>query len=76
MDATQFERVVHATLDARPFVPFIIVLDDGQELHVDHPDALMYGRHTTIYFGADDLVQLFDHRAVIDVRQPKEATAS
>jgi hypothetical protein len=76
MDAKHFESLVRDALGAKPFRSFIIELDDGQRLRVKRREALMYGRHTSIFFGANDLVQMFDHRAVIDVRQPAKAAAS
>jgi hypothetical protein len=41
MTADQFDNVINALCEQRPFQPFTILLVDGMKIEIDHPRALV-----------------------------------
>ena len=55
MSRPEFEKQLRAFLDQKPFQPFIIEEDDGEQILVTHRKALgSVGRDSALYFGPDD----------------------
>lgn len=61
MTTTTFEKQMQALLQRKPFRPFIIELNDGEQWVVGQPEALMYQNGGTgIYFRLDGSFDFVD----------------
>jgi hypothetical protein len=74
MKRFEFDQVVRAFLERKPFQPFVIEFDEGEPFVVDRPDALMApGFGKTVYFRPDGSFDFVDSE---NVRQVVEVTAA
>jgi hypothetical protein len=72
MRRTDFEETMHTFLRRQPFKPFVIVLDDGQQLVIEKREAVnYYTGDSALYFRADGS---FDFVDCENVRQLLELT--
>ena len=61
MTRTAFEQAMQAFLKRKPFRPFVIELDDGQQWVVGQPEALFYHEgNTGMYFRPDGSMDFVD----------------
>jgi hypothetical protein len=77
MSTADFEQKMQALLHRKPFQPFLIELDDGEQWVVGQKEALMYlGGDTGVYFRPDGSFDFVDCQAVRRVVELKPVTSS
>jgi hypothetical protein len=65
MTKEHFEKAMLGLLLRKPFQPFIIAFDDGDQFVVGQPEALMYrGGDSAMFFGPRGDMNLFHSEAV------------
>jgi hypothetical protein len=62
----QYRSVAHRV----PFRPFVLVMADGREYPVSHPDfvAISPSGREIIHYGPDDELHLLDARLIVEIR--------
>jgi len=72
MTPENFEKVLRAMINRRPFKPFTVELNTGVRIEVDAPDATLMRQHVAIYiapgfvpiyFDSDSVTQIIDSPA-------------
>jgi hypothetical protein len=64
MTVDNFQSVLTALLDRRPFRLFTIELHGGQRLQVDHPHAVCYQGGAAMVWAPGGVPIVFDHASV------------
>jgi hypothetical protein len=65
MTSTQFKQGLQGLLQRKPFQPFVIELDDGEQWVVGQREAIMYHEGgTAIYFRVDGSFDFVDCETV------------
>ena len=67
MDPQLFEESVTVLRRQRPFRPFTLVMNNGDRLEVDHPDALTVRGGSGAFLGPAGVGRLFSCEAVNQV---------
>jgi hypothetical protein len=61
--------------NASPFVPFVVLMADGRQFQVNHPDFIARsptGRSVTLYDATG--VHILDVRLIAELRHPEPST--
>ena len=64
MDATNFDEILRAFKNRRPFRPFTVALVDGDRFEIDFPDAVVVRGGVAIFVSAGGVPIIFDHEGV------------
>jgi len=64
MELDNFEAVLSAWKNERPFQPFVVSLVNGNKFEVDFPDALSLRNGVAVYIGPRNVPVFFDHQSV------------
>ena len=64
MDRTLFDDTILAYKRRKPFRPFTIALLDGEQVEVDHPEALLVRDGIALHLGPNRVPSIFDHEGV------------
>jgi hypothetical protein len=64
MDASTFDSTMKAFRKRLPYKPFTIVLFNGEQIEVDHPDALLFRDGAGLYYAPGGILTIFDHEGV------------
>ena len=65
MTQASFEQTLQSLLHRKPFQPFVIEFDHGEQCVVGHPDALFYhSGGTGVYFHSDGAINFVDCEGV------------
>lgn len=64
MTPDNFERSLRAFARKKPFRAFTVKLSSGDQIQVEHPEALMLHAGQAVYFAKDGEIWLFDHEEV------------
>ena len=64
MTVEDFQTLIEAHSERRPFHPFTIELIDGQRFEVDHPLALAYRDGLASFLAPGRIPYWFDHESV------------
>ncbi len=64
MELENFEAVLSALKNERPFHPFVVSLVNGNKFEVDFPDALSLREGVAIFIGPRKVPVFFDHQSV------------
>jgi hypothetical protein len=75
MVAKTFREVLRAFQQRKPFKPFVVELVNGQEILIQHPEALAFQGGAGVYISPQTEFVLFDHEGVADVRDPRKNKA-
>ena len=67
MTRENFERVLQAFQRRTPFRPFTVEFVSGEQVAVDHPEALVLRAGVAVYINAKGVPTLFDHESVSEV---------
>lgn len=67
MTAEHFEKTLHAYQKRRPFRSFSVRFVSGEQVDVDHPEALVIRGGVGVYVSAAGVPTLFDHESVREV---------
>jgi hypothetical protein len=67
MSAEQFERQIRDQIRARPFHPFLVVLENGQTVHIDKPKAAINAGGAGVV-DADGEIHLLECEQVREIR--------
>ena len=62
-----FERVLQACQRRSPFRPFTVEFVSGEQVSVDHPEALVLRAGVAVYISPQGVPTLFDHESVSEV---------
>ena len=74
MSAEQFENEIRSLIRARPFQPFLVVLEDGQTLHINKPKAAINAGGAGVV-DADGEIHLLECEQVRELRPATEELA-
>lgn len=69
MERANFERVLQAFVQRRPFKPFRMELASGTQFTVDHPEALAHRGPVAVFIDAQGNYTLFDSTGVTQVTE-------
>jgi hypothetical protein len=83
MEKDNFEKLLRALSHRKPFRSYTVEFVNGENIEVDHPEALIVRAGVAVYLSADGTPAWFDHlgvaRVVGDAAQaspgPKAASA-
>jgi len=64
MTADNFEKSLRAMVRRTPFRPFTVELVSGEQIKVEHPEALVHRAGVAVYFSPKGDLVLFDHEGV------------
>ena len=67
MTAEHFDKTLQAYQRLRPFRPFSVRFVSGEQVSVDHPEALVIRGGVGVYLSAAGVPTLFDHESVSEV---------
>jgi hypothetical protein len=71
-----FNQSLTAFLKRKPFRAFLVHFTDGENVVVEHPEAVRYqGKGTAVYFGKQGEIVLFDHDGVSRFAAASKAAA-
>jgi hypothetical protein len=75
MEAEKFDRSVKAFIQRTPFRSFVIELQSGTQVEIDHPGAIVSRAGTAIFVSAGGEPTVFDHEGVARVFGEPEVSA-
>ncbi len=64
MDRDTFDQTIRLFKHRSPFHPFIVAMQDGGRLEVDHPGALAIRDGVALFAGPGGIPSIFDHEGV------------
>lgn len=64
MTSENFDSILQAFYDRRPFQVFTVELHGGQRFEVDHPRALVFRDGVAVFVAPGGIPVLFDHESV------------
>jgi hypothetical protein len=64
MKEKNFERILKAFTQRRPFKPFIVELASGARFTIDHAEALVHRGRAAMYIDREGNFTLFDNEGV------------
>ena len=64
MEKEAFEKSLRAFTRRPQFHPFFIELTSGNQLSIDHPEALVFRGGVAVHISQDGFPTLFDHQSV------------
>ena len=64
MESENFERSLRAFSHRTPFQSFSVELSSGEQITVDHPEALVFRGGLAVYIALDGMPTLFDRMGV------------
>ena len=67
MIAENFDKTLQAYQKRRPFQSFTVRFVSGEQIEVDHPEALVIRGGVAVYISATGVPTLFDHESVSEV---------
>lgn len=67
MTAENFDKTLQAYQNRRPFRSFAVRFMSGEQIEVDHPEALVIRSGVGVYIGAGGVPTLLDHESVSEV---------
>ena len=79
MTAKNFDKTLQAYQKRRPFRSFLVRFVSGEQIEVDHPEALVVRGGVGVYISRAGVPTLFDHEGVNEVvgeterRKPKRS---
>lgn len=65
-----FEQKIKRFLHAQPFRPFIVELQNGSKVTIEHPEAVLVRYDTAVYIAPDKEFSIFDADAVTRIVRP------
>ena len=68
MDSTNFEGSLRAFQKRTPFRSFTVALVNGEQIVVDHPEALVLRGGIAVYVSSSGAPTLFDHESVSEFK--------
>lgn len=66
------EERIKFFLHTRPFRPFIIELENGSAVAVDHPEAVIIRSGRVVYMNPRGIASIFDAESVTQVTGPSK----
>ena len=76
MTVENFQTLVVALTERRPFHPFTIELTDGQRFEIDHPLVLAYRDGLATFLAPGRIPYWFDHESVSTILEDTANTAA
>lgn len=74
MTAENFEKVLQAMMNRKPFKPFTVELHGGERFEIDHPRATVLRQGVAVFMGPGPVPIYFDHDSVNQIIDaPKHA---
>jgi hypothetical protein len=67
MTAEHFDKTLQAYQRRRPFRSFSVRFVSGEQIDVDHPEAMVVRSGVGVYISAAGVPTLFDHESVSEV---------
>jgi len=67
MTAEHFDKTLQAYQKRRPFRSFAVRFMSGEQIDVDHPEAMIIRGGIGVYVDAAGVPTLFDHESVSEV---------
>ena len=67
MTTENFEKVLLAMLNRRPFKPFTVELHGEQRFEIDHPNATVLRQGVAIFLAPGPVPVYFDHDSVVQI---------
>ena len=67
MTADHFDKTLRAYQKRRPFHSFVIRFVSGEQIDVDHPEAVVIRGGVGVYISSAGVPTLFDHESVSEV---------
>jgi hypothetical protein len=67
MTAEHFDKALQAYHKRRPFRSFTVRFVSGEQIDVDHPEAMVIRAGVGVYVSAAGAPTLFDHESVSEV---------
>lgn len=67
MTAEHFQTTIRAFQRRAPFHPYVVELVSGDQITVDHPEALVVRGGVGVYVNAAGAPTIFDHEGVSQV---------
>jgi hypothetical protein len=64
MERDNFERTLRAFVRRTPFQRFTVELINGEQIVVEHPEALVFRGGVAVYIDPNGVPSLFDHEGV------------
>ena len=75
MTADNFNTVLGALRETRPFRVFTVELHGGQRFEIDHPGALVVRDGVAVFLAPGGVPILFDHDSVTQIIRAKRRRA-
>jgi hypothetical protein len=67
MTAANFDRILFALLERKPFHPFTIELANGNQFKIDHPFATVVRDGVAVFLKPGGVPVWFDHDSVVQI---------
>jgi hypothetical protein len=67
MTVENFDKTLQAYQKRRPFRSFAVRFVSGEDIEVDHPEALIIRSGVGVFVSASGVPTLFDHESVSEV---------
>jgi hypothetical protein len=67
MTSEHFDKTLQAYQKRRPFRSFMVRFVSGEQIDIDHPEALVIRGGVAVYISAAGVPTLFDHESVSEV---------
>jgi len=64
MTVENFEKVLRALLQRRPFKPFTIEMHTGERIEIDYPEATVLRQGVAVFMALGPVPVYFDHLSV------------
>ncbi len=65
-----FEETLIELQGRTPFLPFVVELQNGSRIEVEHPEALAYTQRRAVYVGKQGSLHIFDPDGVNQIISP------
>jgi hypothetical protein len=67
MSSDNFEKALPAAQKRQPFRPYTVRFASGEQIEVDHPEALVMRAGVGVFLSVTGVPTLFDHESVSEV---------
>jgi hypothetical protein len=64
VDRDTFDLTIRTFKHRNPFRPFTVAMGNGDQLEIDHPEALAVNHGVAVYIGTAGIISMFDHEGV------------
>jgi hypothetical protein len=75
MTAEQFDQLLQALRERKPFTVFTVELQGGQRFEVDHPGAVVVRDGVAVFLAPGGIPVWFDHDSVNQIIGPPANTS-